>query len=139
MQKHHKKLTAIVALCTLIVCGACKQETKDEQFKKEFEQFTQKECPKYVDLCILLDSTIYDIKSRTLNYHYTLEDELDHDTIYDEKAKNLFHENILKSLKTSIQHKPYKDEGITFRYIYRSNSTGKTLLELTFTAEQYNN
>lgn len=139
MQIYHKKLTASVALCALIVCGACKQETKDEQFKKEFEQITLKECPKYVDRCILLDSTIYDIKSRTLNYHYTLEGSLDSDTIYNEKAKNLFHENILKSLKTSIQLKPYKDEGITFRYIYRSNSTGKTLLELTFTAEQYNN
>lgn len=139
MQKHHKKLTAIVALCTLIVCGACKQETKDEQFKKDFEQFTQKECPKEIDLFIQLDSANYNIESRTLNYHYTLEEELDHDTIYDEKTKDLFHENILKSLKTSIQLKPYKDEGITFRYIYRSNSTGKTLLELTFTAEQYNN
>lgn len=139
MQIYHKKLTASVALCALIICGACKQETKDEKFKKDFEQFTLKECPKEIDLFIQLDSANYDIKSRTLNYHYTLEEELDHDTIYDEKTKDLFHENILKSLKTSIQLKPYKDEGITFRYIYRSNTTGQTLLELTFTAEQYNN
>lgn len=139
MQIHNKKIAVLVALCSLIVCGACKHETKDEKFRKDFEQFTLKECPKEVDLFIQLDSASYDINSRTLNYYYTLEESLDHDTIYDEKTKEFFHENILKSLKTSIQLKPYKDENITFRYNYRSNSTGATLLELTFTAEQYNN
>ena len=63
MQIYHKKLTASVALCALIVCGACKQETKDEKFKKDFEQFTLKECPKEIDLFIQLDSANYDIKA----------------------------------------------------------------------------
>jgi len=129
----------LLCLGTLLVCGACKRETKDEKFKSDFEQFTQKECPKFVDPCTRLDSARYDIASRTLSYHYTVQDMLDDEAIYTEEVIGSFHEDILKGLKNSIQMKTYKDEGITFRYDYRSITTGKMLLELTFTKEDYLN
>ena len=133
----NKKVLAI-CLGIMIVMGACKRETKDERFKRNFQQFTQKECPKFVDPCTRLDSACYDIGSRTLCYHYTVQDMLDDETIYaDEETTSAFHENILKGLRGSIQLKPYKDEGITFCYSYRSITTGKKLLELTFTEEDY--
>lgn len=123
----------------LLLCGACKRETKDEKFQREFQQYTQKECPKLVDPYTRLDSACYDIQSRTLSYHYTVQELLDNDTIYTEELASSFHEDILKGLKNSIQMKVYKDEGITFHYDYRSITTGKMLLELTFTKEDYGN
>ena len=116
---------------------ACKRETKDEKFKRDFQQFTQKECPKFVDPCTRLDSACYDIENRTLSYHYTVQDMLDDEEIYTEETNNAFYDDILKGLKNSIQMKSYKDEGITFRYDYRSITTGKMLLILTYTPEDY--
>ena len=123
----------------VFVFGACKRETKDEKFKRDFEQFTQKECPKFMDDCTRMDSVCYDIESRTMTEYYTVMNDLDVDSLYaDEELIGTFNETLLKGLKSSIQLKPYKDENITFRYIYRSLSTGKQYLELTFTPEDYN-
>lgn len=134
-----KKVFAIACIGAMIVCGSCKRETKNEKFKRDFELFTQKECPKFMDACTRMDSVCYDIKSRTLTEYYTVSDKLDVDSIYtDEQLISTFNETLLKGLKSSIQLKQYKDEGITFRYTYRSLSTGKTRLELTFTPEDYN-
>ena len=131
-----KKVLTIIAI-GMFVCSACKRETKDEKFQRDFQQFTQKECPKFVDPCTRLDSACYDIKSRTISYHYTVQDMLDDESIYTEELIEMFHDNIQKELKNSIQMKAYKDEGITFRYNYRSITTDKMLLELTFTEGDY--
>ena len=133
-----KKVLALLCMGALLVCGACKRETKDEKFKRDFEQFTQKECPKFVDADIRMDSICYDIDIRTLSEYYTVMNELDVDAIYaDGQLMSTFRESMLKGLKGSLPMKAYKDESITFRYVYRSASTGKTRLELTFTPEDY--
>ncbi|MBO7136963.1 MAG: hypothetical protein J6V92_00665 [Bacteroidaceae bacterium] len=132
-----KKILAIVCLGAIFVFGSCKRETTDEKFKRDFEQFTEKECPKFVDPCTRLDSACYDIESRTLSYHYTVQDMLDDESIYTDEVVNMFSDNIQQELKSSIQMKGYKDEGITFHYDYRSTTTGEILLDLTFTPEDY--
>ena len=134
-----KKVLAVVCLGALVLLGGCRRETKDEKFKRDFEQFTTKECPKYVDPCTRLDSACYDIESRTLSYHYTVQDMLDDESIYTEELTGMFHDDILKELKSSIQMKVYKDEGITFHYDYYSTTTGKKLLDMTVTQEEYGN
>ena len=124
----------------LLAFCACKRETKDEQFKSVFEQFTQTECPKFMDESTRMDSICYDIETRTLTEYYTVMNSLDNDSVYaNEQLINSFRETMLKGLKGSIQLKRYKDEGITFRYHYRSDSTGKTRLELIYTKEDYEN
>lgn len=133
---HGKKVIAVTAGAALLL-GACKRETKDEKFKREFEQYTQKECPKNVNPYTCQDSICYDIESRTLTEYYTVWDMLDVDTFYTEDIVNSLHEDILKTLKSSIHMKPYKDEGINFVYDYRSRSTGKRLLELRYTKDDY--
>lgn len=132
----HKTLT-FALFGILLFTSACKRETKDEKFQRDFEQFTQKECPKFVDPCTRLDSAKYDVNSRTISYHYTVQDQLDDESIYTEELTDAFRDDILKGLKSSIQMKPYKDEGISFRYDYRSITTGKMLLELAYTPEDY--
>ena len=132
------KVLPPICLGIILCFCACKRETKDERFKREFEQFTLKECPKFIDPTTRMDSICYDIESRTLTEYYTVKDQLDIDSIYaDKELITNFRESMLNLLKGSIQFKAYKDEGVTFRYIYRSITTGKTRLELTFTREDY--
>ncbi|MBP3711933.1 MAG: hypothetical protein IJ219_06395 [Bacteroidaceae bacterium] len=132
------KTYKVLAVCLLaMLAQACQRETKDERFRREFRQFTEKECPKFVDACTRLDSAVFDIESRTLCYHYTVQDDLDDETIYTDKLISQHQGDILSGLRNSLQLKVYKDEGINFCYQYRSITTGKTLLELTFTQEDY--
>ena len=132
-----KKVLAILCFGALLL-GGCKRETKDERFQREFEKFTQNECPVFVDPCTRLDSAVYDIPTHTLSYFYTVQDDLDNESIYsNEDMTSTFRSDIQKGLKGSIPLKSYKDEGITFHYAYRSISTGKMLFELTFTKEDY--
>ena len=132
------KVLAIACLGILASFSACKRESKDEKFKRDFELFTQKDCPKLMDPCTRMDSVCYDIGSRTMTEYYTVMGELDDDSIYaDEKVMGTYRETLQKGLKSSIQLKPYKDEGISFRYVYRSLSTGETRLELIYTPEDY--
>ena len=133
------KILAIACLGILVAFSACKRETKDEKFKRDYEMFTQKECPKIMDEWTRMDSICYDIESRTLTEYYTVMGRLDADSIFaDEELIGDYTEKLLASLKGSIQLKKYKDEGINFRYHYRSLSTGEVRLELTFTPEDYN-
>lgn len=136
MQFH--KVLAPICAGILLTFYACKRESKDEQFKSVFEQFTQAECPKFMDESTRMDSICYDIETRTLTEYYTVMNSLDSDSVYaNEQLINTFRETMLKGLKGSIQLKRYKDEDITFRYTYRSLATGKMRLELTFTPEDY--
>ena len=132
-----RKALAVAIAGLLLACGACRRETRDEKIRRDFMEFTQKECPKFVDPYTCLDSAGYDIGNKTLSYHYTVKDTLDNESLYTDDLISIFHDNVQKEQKGSLPMKPYKDEGITFRYLYRSATTGKMLLELTFTPEDY--
>ncbi|MBR5051783.1 MAG: hypothetical protein IKW91_00995 [Bacteroidaceae bacterium] len=131
-----KRLFTILCFGALLF-GGCKRETKDERFRREFEQFTEKECPKDVSPYTRMDSIAYDIDRRTLTEYYTVSGELDIDSLYTDGIIEDFSNNLLKELKGSLSLKPYKDEGINFAYLYRSITTEKVILELTFTPEDY--
>lgn len=131
------KVFSVLCIGILIVFGACKRETKDERFKREYEQYTQKECPKEVSLYTRLDSVCYSIENRTLTEYYTVWDVLEDKSFYTEETTEALHNDILKELKGSIRMKPYKDEGITFCYDYRSQTSGERVIKLTYTPEDY--
>lgn len=133
------KIQLVVFLSILTIAGACRRETKEEQIRRIFAEFTQQECPKFVDPFTCLDSVGYDIEGNTLSYHYTVRDTLDDESIYTEELIEFFYDNTLKELKNSIPMKNYKEMGITFHYDYHSLSTGKMLMELTYTSEDYAN
>ena len=135
---HSYKVFSPVFLGILLAFGACRRESKHEQFKRAFEEFTRKECPKATDECTRMDSICYDIERRTITEYYTVMDKLDKDSIFaDKEIIHQFNEIMLKTVKGNLSLKRYKDEGITFRYCYRSLSTGKTRLELVYTKEDY--
>jgi len=132
-------VSVILLAGVLFICNACKRETKDERFRREFQELTLKECPKMLDESTRLDSASYNIENRTLCYHYTILGSSDDESVYaNEKVITEYRNNILKGLKGSIQLKRYKDEGITFCYEYRSNKTGKKVIVFSFTQEDYN-
>lgn len=136
----HSRMTLLAGLSSLLILtAACRRETRDEKFRRDFIQFTEKECPKDLDPYTRQDSVVYDTGSRTLTYYYTVRGELDDGSIYTGEITESVRNAELANLKSSIQMKPYKDEGINIRHIYRSITSAETLMELTFTPDDYGN
>ncbi len=133
-----KKILFPTLLTAIVLAGAsCHRPSRDEQIAREAIEYTQKECPRYVDHCTRMDSTTYDIPTRVFTYNYTVEGELDDPAIYTERVKADFREKLLQEIRTSIPMKSYKDAGITILYRYISASTGQTRLEYRFEKEEY--
>ena len=64
-------------------------------------------------------------------------DSLDNELLFTDELIDEFQGNVLKELKSSIAMRNYKEMGITFHYDYHSQSSGKMLLELDFTPDDY--
>lgn len=127
----------LLAMAIVTFNSACKRETIDEKIKRDCVEFTAKNCPKNVDPCTLLDSMCFDLKTRVLSYNYTVSETLDDESLYTDLLRSTFRENVLKEIKNNIQMKGYKKAEITFEYVYTSKKTGKKLMKLKFTPEEY--
>lgn len=115
------------------------QENFDERCQREAKEYTRKFCPRKMESFTTLDSTTYDIKSRTYYYWYTLSGKFDTPEAISSFQQE--HERLRtamqKSLINSVELKKCKEEGINFTYVYRSASTGYKILELRFTKKDY--
>lgn len=114
-----------------LMLSACK-ESMDDRIERELEQFTQNQCPKPIDKYTVMDSAIYRRPTKTIEYHYTVQGDLDNDTIYSTDLEEVFHDQLYENITKSIQLKPYKDYGCSFHYFYRSKTSGKMRLEFEF-------
>ena len=132
-----RKLLPLVSICILFVFYGCKKQNSfDERCQKEAQELTHRKCPQTVTEGIICDSITYDLKTHTMQYHYTMSGEYDNpETI----AKGLadFKKALGNSITNSIDLKKYKDNGISFRYTYLSKSTKKVLIDETFTKKDY--
>ncbi len=133
-----KKSIISIVLCTLFLTfTGCRRENIDERIHREAKEFTEKNCPREMDPYTTIDSACYDMKNRIYSYNYTVQGLLDVDSIYTDELLNSFRETLLGQIKTSIQMKALKDQGVTFAYRYFSQESGKTLMNITFTKEDY--
>ncbi len=131
-----RKTGIILLYLSLLGLSSC-QENFDDRCAREASGYTEKQCPRRMDECTMMDSLVYDRASRTLNYYYTLEGMLDNDSIMTDKAceelKKLLHKNV----SNSVELKTYKEKGINFSYCYYSKASGKVRFQVRFTPEDY--
>lgn len=127
----------LLAALLVALAASCGKETRDERFLREAREFTQKQCPKRVDPGTVMDSLTFDPEARSLTYDYTVSGALDADSLYTDELLSVFHEKVLREIKTSIPMKPYKDAGLSFVYRYTSDRSGARLLRLEFTPADY--
>ncbi len=134
-----KRKNFLPTLCflSLLALTACHKNSRDEQIAREAREYTEKQCPRYVDQCTRMDSTTFDMATRTFAYNYTVEGELDKPEVYTDKVKSAFREKVLSEIRSSIQMRGYKEAGITILYRYYSASTGEKRLEYRFEKEEY--
>jgi len=70
-------------------------------------------------------------------YYYTLHGEADNDSLITDELMEVFRNRLCDKLRTDITMKPYKERQFSFSYIYKSKSTGKELVNIMLTPEDY--
>jgi hypothetical protein len=127
-----RKIFLLMATAALVLTG-CKKQTFDERVQAEVDHFNEKEAPKRLDSITTFDSMQYDSKQLLLSYFYTLKTDLPMDLFPKEDVK----QELLRNLRQSLQLKTHKEHGLLFRYKYILSPSGETLIDCTFTPEDY--
>ena len=125
----------IIALSALALT-AC-QKSIEERAQQEASEYTRKYCPTPVYNFTRTDSLTFDPTTRTFSYHCSLTDRMDDSTIIAENAQSL-REALVKEVKGSTTLKLYKDAGMSFQYIIRSEKNpAQVLLQTTIEPKDY--
>lgn len=127
------KKTVFFAIGMAVCLSACKKQTFEERVAQEIKEFNEKEAPKRQDMYTMFDSMTFVPEQQTLSYYYTVEG--DGEQLF---PVELMKENILKGIRSSLALKSHKEHGLNLQYKYYGKSSGKVLMDVTFTPEDYN-
>lgn len=128
-----KLLLLSVAVLTL---ASCHHTTLEDKAQKIAEDYTERYCPTPEKDNQITDSVAFNLKTLTFCYYYTLTGKADNPEIID-KLKKQLNDTLLKELREDTSMKVFKDANYNFRYVFRSQSTGKILFERSYTAKNY--
>lgn len=107
---------------------ACHHDTLEDRAEKEATEFTKRYCPTPFTDNQRTDSVTFTRADKSFHYYYTLRDVADNVEIIKQNKAQLIRA-LQEELDKNTQSKSYKEAGFTFHYVFRSATTGKTLLE----------
>ena len=128
----------IFFLTAFLLLSSC-QVDFDNHLKRETESYTHKHCPMRIEEGNTLDSMTYDINTRTLTRWHTLSGIMDSPASREAFANHpdLIRNQLLMELRGDVEKQTCKDEGIFFRYVFRSSATGQNIFTTTFSLSDY--
>ena len=126
--------SATVAILSAFVRLTACQESFDKRLQREARDFTENHCPQEPEPGTQLDSTTYAPNERVYTLWYSLAPE--NETAIRERTE-LLHQLLLHELVADVNYINLKNEGITFRYVYRSQQTGALIYETQIKAKEY--
>lgn len=126
---------SIVLWAASLTVTSCHRSLEDRAAKEAVE-YTRKNCPTPYRNNSRVDSITFHKATKTYVYYYTFRGPLD-DPMLLQKNKKKIREELLQNLRNDPGLKLYKDHGFSFRYLARSQTTGRTLLDETYTKKQY--
>ena len=128
-------LKKTIIVCMLALAVGC-QGSLEERTLREVKEYTQRRCPEPQGNNSILDSLTFDVKTHTLTHYYRLTGASDNE----ENAKMMkdrLNDEMIEATRKDMTYKRYKDAGYTFRYIARSDSSGKVIYDQTITKDDY--
>lgn len=128
----------IILLVMLLAFTSC-QEKKADFFERDAREYTEKNCPQVLDEYTMLDSVVY-VKEQDgvgeLVQYYTLNLSVEARNELMKQLGELAEMN-LTTIRNSIVLSKYKEEGVSFTYIYHDATTGEKIVEYHFTKKDY--
>ena len=126
--------SATVAILSAFLSLTACQESFDKRLQREARDFTENHCPQEPEPGTQLDSTTYAPNERVYTLWYSLAP--GNETAIRERTE-LLHQLLLHELVADVNYINLKNEGITFRYVYRSQQTGALIYETQIKAKEY--
>lgn len=128
-------LKKTMLLCLLAFAVGC-QESLEERTLREVQEYTRRRCPENQGNNAILDSLTFDAKTHTLTHYYRLTGVSDNEENATQMKDHL-NDEMIEATRKDMGYKRYKDAGYSFRYIARSDSSGKVIYDQTITKEDY--
>lgn len=128
----------LIFMLSIAVFTSC-QKSFDERIIEETQDYTSRQCPKYVEPGNQLDSLTYSTTTRTITHWYSLSEDKA-DSTYQAGLKNnpeMYRANTLRRLINDTSWEGCKKENINFRYVYRLADTGEQVFEILLTPADY--
>lgn len=132
MKKH---LIFMLSIAVLVSC----QKSFEERIIEATQDYTSRQCPKYIEPGNQLDSLTYSTTTRTITHWYSLSGDKA-DSTYQAALKNnpeMYRAKTLRSLINDTNWEGCKQEGVNFRYVYRLADTGEQVFEILLTPVDY--
>ncbi|MCF0198476.1 MAG: hypothetical protein HUK02_04030 [Bacteroidaceae bacterium] len=111
-----------------------------ERIHEDVDNFNEVEAPKPVDEFTLLDSLSYTDSLNTLIYYYHMTSDVDTARISAQEladVREALYQQYANNIRGNLKSKPYKDYGVTFRYIYYKEDAQHPIFDFTYTPEDY--
>lgn len=132
MKNNHSAIIAFALIITPFVVSC--QMNFDERLRREAEEFTKNNCPQEPEAGTRLDSVVYSPSRQTYTLYYSLS--ATNEALFREQTP-LLHYMLRQRLINNTDYKEVKSHGITFAYVYRSQSSGAKVYETQIKAEEY--
>ena len=116
-------------LCSLLLfIVACHKETKAERYAREAKETTA-QCPMAMDVNTMLDSMTYTSANHRFTYYYMVNGISDSLLVANEQ---MLRQQIINRLLNATDMIPYLKDGVSFRYVYRTDSLSEPVLDFTY-------
>ena len=117
-----------VCILTLLLVVACHKDTKAVRYAREAIHTTA-QCPMAMDANTTLDSMTYTASLNRFTYYYMVNGISDSILIAGEQ---LLRQQVIDRLLNATDMIPYLEDGVSFRYVYRTSPTPHPLLDFTY-------
>lgn len=129
-----KKTTLLSATFLLLFCSC--QESFEKRVQRTWQEYTEKNCPQALSETVILDSCVFDINTKILQFYHRFASAMDNDSI--EQKGSAMRQLLLEALRNDTNLRSLKEAGYSFKYSYYSTkNAGKLLYETTFTKKDY--
>lgn len=129
-----KKIIILTAFLFALYATSCHHDSLEDRAAKETKEYTERYCPTPFIHNQRTDSLTFNRETSTISFYYTLQGDIDNAEIIRKYHKKLIAE-IESELRQDTKNKAYKDAGFKFHYVYRSEKTGKILIEKTLSGK----
>lgn len=129
------KKTILLSTTFLLLFCSC-QESFEKRVQRTWQEYTEKNCPQALSETVILDSCVFDINTKILQFYHRFASAMDNDSI--EQKGNAMRQLLLEALRNDTNLRSIKEAGYSFKYSYYSTkNAGKLLYETTFTKKDY--
>ena len=118
----------VLSLLLCVATLSCHKETKPERYARDARETTA-QCPMAIDANTVMDSMTYTPSTHRLTYYYKVNGVAD--SVLTDNAEML-RQQILERLLNATDMIPYIQDGVTFRYVYRTDTTAEPVMDFVY-------